>query len=1481
LQPPGAAPRPGDTGTPSPEPAAVPEYRTQHPDIPTETYRGSGRAEQGSVYNGPAVPILGPGRYAAFDPEVAKTYGPNVEQTPLALKNPLVIRSDQQWRDLTKQAGWQYPNPFGQPPEQIAAQTRALRDLVTSQGHDGVIVHWDDKAPGDMNAQGQSVKLLRSVFGDPQVVDYARPAKLSEGAGTAAPTMTTRVTMAELEKQLGRKPTVNEWRAANGQEPLTKIGRKTRGSGVVAEQDASALAKREPPVNITSEQRQTRAALYDTGTSPYRQVFRDAGLDPDAAVNLPIERQANIVKNQTQATYGLKNVTSDLSHIDTRDRLSTFYQNAQAMAHVQGMPPEGIGLDGRISLHLANDTGKGYLGAYMPGQRKITLVGGANSFAHEWMHAADHFLSEALMNNPKARALLSETQALRSATFQPGTPAEAFAKVVGMLYSKDPAQALETLRLQYLARHSDPNIAAKAGRELLARESQYARNSREFGQDHGGDEGAQYYYRPAEMIARAYEAYTADRVERSGLDTRGISKPDPAYSAEGRAAINEAFEKIYPKADERANIFQAFDQMQDALRSHDILAPGKDLAERPGTGDMVDPTKYHEMNPNAPPDQIRVWARNIKGLKTQMAENLGYDSSRPSATAGQSLMQRGKRALQMTFGSTGGTMRAIAESQTNERAKALVHSLTDMVSPAEGIRSTKEARGRTFGPVFEEAQRAAEHKNINAFANLLKSNNLSNMTKEQELQLNRFMQTGDSTGIAPNIVRVGGQVRYLMDAERNRLNALGIDIGYSKNGYFPHIYDTLRILQSKASRDAFEADARTAYGHAWDADNSIGGGVSRSDFAREAAADWRRRQFNGDPMAIDKLGASSSFTKGRVLPAAADAVLEKWRMNNPSEVLPNYFRATSRLAAMAERFGANGEKLDALWTAMDHAGVSGEDKKALEQLLNGITGQTKSGLPDPMTRAINMVHAVGTMALMPRALFTSLGEPMAALARTGGAEGVKVAANIFKNQIGDIFRTAGSKERAMLADTIGVTTNALYDSIISSRMGPMYDDAPAWGKVLTRYYARTGLTGLTNSQRRSTMAGGHIALTAWGKDLLTGNEQAKREAAAQFRDLGIGDADHATLANWLKSQDGALPEPKLFTGTSPPPEGAALWDQAITRFTDQVIQNPLRASAPLLASSNPIGRLMFGLMRFNYSFFHNIVNNTTERYSDRFKEAEGLGNKAIAGGQMVGNLGMAAGGIFAASLASTMVREAIFNPGKWEEMDGQGQLMDWLTGLAIQRTGLNGPLDPIMQAFTALRYDKSLTSITAGPQLGFFLQAAQDMAQPWTQGSPYTNTADFNALKGAYNMFAVPAETIGLTALPGGPLSGKLFGAAMMGLTSRGASERFAGMLAGEKGTTAPKPGEEGKLKGLGDELPGLGDQGTGPQKDAGVSGLPIGMLDDIAAPMVKYGAPIVQKLPGPLKLLGVGAGAVAAGSALADHLSRYTEPPSGKRLAQ
>lgn len=148
------------------------------PDIPTAIYRGSGRADQKSVYAHAAVPITGEARYFAFSRKVAETYGSQIEQSALALKNPLIIRSDDEWRALTKSAGWEFNNPIGKSPDVIRKQAADLKTLITSRGHDGVIIWWRDDSPGDIDdITGLPIKNLRDVFGDPQVVDYrtARP----------------------------------------------------------------------------------------------------------------------------------------------------------------------------------------------------------------------------------------------------------------------------------------------------------------------------------------------------------------------------------------------------------------------------------------------------------------------------------------------------------------------------------------------------------------------------------------------------------------------------------------------------------------------------------------------------------------------------------------------------------------------------------------------------------------------------------------------------------------------------------------------------------------------------------------------------------------------------------------------------------------------------------------------------------------------------------------------------------------------------------------------------------------------------------------------------------------------------------------------------------------------------------------------------------------------------------------------------------
>lgn len=154
--------------------AEEPAWQRQNKDIPTEIFRGTGREKQEAAYGpmAPPVPIMGPGRYSAFSEDEAAKFGPTIERSAVDLENPLVIRSDDEWRSLTREAGWKFPNPSGQPKDEVERQTSALRDLVKSRGHDGIVVYWDDKTKYDFDSSGRSIKTLRNVLGTPQVVDY-------------------------------------------------------------------------------------------------------------------------------------------------------------------------------------------------------------------------------------------------------------------------------------------------------------------------------------------------------------------------------------------------------------------------------------------------------------------------------------------------------------------------------------------------------------------------------------------------------------------------------------------------------------------------------------------------------------------------------------------------------------------------------------------------------------------------------------------------------------------------------------------------------------------------------------------------------------------------------------------------------------------------------------------------------------------------------------------------------------------------------------------------------------------------------------------------------------------------------------------------------------------------------------------------------------------------------------------------------------
>lgn len=148
-------------------------------------FRGSGRAEPGSVYSEyvPQEPVLGAGRYSTPSKEFAQTFGPQMEQVTADLKNPLVITNDAQWRTLTKRAGWPFPNPFG---GDVAAASQAiarLRSMVEGDGYDGVVIRLPEPFKQGLD---DSAKTLADVFGEDQVVEFKPPAAPPDAFDVAA-----------------------------------------------------------------------------------------------------------------------------------------------------------------------------------------------------------------------------------------------------------------------------------------------------------------------------------------------------------------------------------------------------------------------------------------------------------------------------------------------------------------------------------------------------------------------------------------------------------------------------------------------------------------------------------------------------------------------------------------------------------------------------------------------------------------------------------------------------------------------------------------------------------------------------------------------------------------------------------------------------------------------------------------------------------------------------------------------------------------------------------------------------------------------------------------------------------------------------------------------------------------------------------------------------------------------------------------------
>jgi hypothetical protein len=1305
---------------------------------------------------------------------------------------------------------------------------------------------------------------------------------------------------------------------------------------------------------------------FNSGPSVFRSVFEAAGHNPDLAVNKPIAWQNKVLSDHMEHAFGFRKVSlaHDATPVDAktaRDHMLDMTRSIQDMMASLGETPDAASINGRVALTFDPLGKRNYYGAYDPGTKTIRISGNANSFAHEWAHAVDHFLAEDFNRASNRNELL--TRYAQHGELDPKDGVQgAWAKVLNAVFYDKSAQASRQIELANTAKQTDkqgaPTAAAvKAQQDLKSLEagglrlgiqpSKFRAAAKEAGK---GTSRPAYYTDPAELLARGREAQIAWKMETNGVDPRGVAMPDRAYLNESI----KAFKELYPKAEDRMNIFKAFDDLDHEMAKKSILSLDKAPAEFGNFG-VSDPRHYPKTVPGleASPtamsvkDQSRMWKNKTKQLETMKM----VEAARPNPPKNLDWKTQQLDAAKSVIYSDHGLMEMHINRQTPEAQKPL-REILDLLTPSP-------SSGRYTGEGLLEAQRQMEGDWNRRALNILKSAGVKSFGRipaDIDAMTRDVLVTGeprytpdlakpDETVAAPDkVIKVAGDMRGLMDELYQASRDAGLPVGYADR-YYPRMYDQAKALDQP---DKFREQAAKAYGVGFDkevgapgadpqaalehwttlsaADKSLsyekhpdlaeqmkalsknlerqreieqGGDLGSDEFtalkaeaqklAAEAhpalrdhvssfaANDWHNRISDAVSHHIDAQGSSGSYLNGRTLPPEADIHMRDFMHTSLRDVLPKYINNVARRVADAERFGPNGENLERLRKAAIDAGVHPETMNDFMESVDRTRGMNQERAPGGLTKTVGVIHAFSSMVMMPRSVWSQLTEPInLALSSHNLTAGLR--ASVY--EIGALLRTASAAERSEFADFVGAVHYAQQDSIMNSRLGFDYADQPGLTKFMGNYFKLTGMTPATNGQRAGIAAASHYVLAKLARSYL--NEKGgfaaglkRDEAVRSFNELGIHPEVQPAFARWLAD----LPARPTATALMQDKSGmAGAYGLAVRRVTDRAHQDPYKVDRAAM-SMHPAFKLPFQMMSFNYSFQRNVINPAFHRIGHAYdwtKEAAqekgygAVGSRALAlsmaSGTAVKTFSIAST-LVGASLMTTMVRQYLFSPDQWEQHKKDGDLFEWLRDLAMQRSGINGVLDPAVQVLTNLRYLSDLQSLYGGGGPTWILKNAQDMLAPLTsEPDDKTNTKMWRSVHGALNLIGLPLLAAGLNTLGafGGPAGRVAAGATLQATTSSYAINKATNMIMGPKGAKKPTGDDElddSADSELDDQALDDGDTAGSTKKSSGGIGGPIGLLDDVAMPLIRILAPAVNIIPGPVKagLAGLGAAYAAA----------------------
>ena len=527
-------------------------------------------------------------------------------------------------------------------------------------------------------------------------------------------------------------------------------------------------------------------------------------------------------------------------------------------------------------------------------------------------------------------------------------------------------------------------------------------------------------------------------------------------------------------------------------------------------------------------------------------------------------------------------------------------------------------------------------------------------------------------------------------------------------------------------------------------------------WSQKAAEDWKTRllvKAGEDPSNSSPVAAQ--FIKKRKLPPEADTYMVDFYLT-PLDAIQSYVTRLVRKVEYERLFGRHkidtGKKRkpksmelrdykDFLFDEMADKGVHENDIHMMRYDVDSILGRNQP-LDSGAMKTINTFHSFALMAMLSRAVATSLPEPFVAGVKMGSAKkGFEVFIETLDELYGKFNKDAAQRTqmKKQIGAILGIYDDPEIGEMMAERMGGHLADDPRNQERMNTYFVRTALQGVTNAQRRATMWIGTKYLRELGDQYLNPvgmSEEAiaknKKAAEMELMDLGIPKKQLEEFASYMQ-ETVLVPEGLMQSDGELTPNGELL-SIASLRLVDRTIQDPAISSRPRYAE-HPLGRLVFSIQSFNYSFTRNVLVSEFKKFQRT--------NKNLGTGKVVDHAARLMPAIFQLYMGHLLVSSArmmLLDREKWEEKKEDGSLFNYLLEISFNRSGALGIIEPWYQSWRAVRYQRDLASSMVGATTGFYLQPFQKIAKFFNDetNSPNTTNAEKKALEAFYTLVITP-----------------------------------------------------------------------------------------------------------------------------------------------